>query len=168
MFLGSYQWCAIPAKVDSDSIPIPGQWWSIQFRFQFHHRKFQFLPVILVFDSIPIPIPASLKILEIRFQFQFRNRNCTSLAVIILIILYCPFMWSNHYVHGPIRNMKTPERWRAPPRRALLVIFLGQRHQMTSCRHAVTSHDVMASHHNVTWHLIIGLYVKRFGRESAN
>ncbi len=49
-----YQWRAILTKVDSISIPIPGQWCSVQF---------QFLPVILVFNSIPIP--PSLKTLYV-------------------------------------------------------------------------------------------------------
>ncbi len=62
------QWCAIPAKVDSNSIPIPGKalWFnsnsnstleyisSIQFQFQFHPWKYE---LNLAFNSIPIPIP---------------------------------------------------------------------------------------------------------------
>ncbi len=66
------QWCAIPAKIDSDSIPIPGQWCSIQFQFQFHHRKYWF-------DSIPIPIPPLIIFVQcnsdsnsVEFRFQFR------------------------------------------------------------------------------------------------
>ncbi len=40
--LKNWPWsiCAIPAKVDFDSIPIPLQWCSIQFWFQFHPRIF--------------------------------------------------------------------------------------------------------------------------------
>ncbi len=78
-FMPSSQWCAIPAIVDSNSIPIPDQTLqfnsdsnctlenisSIPFQFQFHPWKyefsiqfrFQFHHVILAFDSIPIPIP---------------------------------------------------------------------------------------------------------------
>ncbi len=59
-----YQWCAIPAIVDSNSIPIPDQTLqfnsdsnstlenisSIPFQFQFHPWKYEL-------NSIPIPIP---------------------------------------------------------------------------------------------------------------
>ncbi len=43
--------CAILTKVDSNSIPNPGQRCSLQFWFQFHSRKYWF-------DSIPSPIPS--------------------------------------------------------------------------------------------------------------
>ena len=73
---GTYQWCAIPAKVDSDSIPIPDQWCSIQFRFQFHPRKYWF-------NSIPIPIPPLMIFVQfnsdsnsfLEFWLQFNSNS---------------------------------------------------------------------------------------------
>ncbi len=58
--------------------------------------------------------------------------------------------------------MKTPERWRALPRRGLFVSILAQSRQRMSRRHAVTSwrrtmasHDVMTSYCDVTWRQVI-------------
>ncbi len=56
--------------------------------------------------------------------------------------------------------MKTSERWRALPRRALFVSILAQK----SSKDVKTPCRVMPSYHDVTWRL----YVKWFSRESAH
>ena len=61
--------------------------------------------------------------------------------------------------------MKTPERWRALPRRALFVSILAQirqrmsrRHALTSWRRTTTSRDVMTSYCDVTWRHAVTSY----------
>ncbi len=77
------QWCAIPAKVNSNSIPIPGKALrfnsdsnstleyisSIQFRFPFHPWKYEL-------NLIPIPIPRNL---DSNSNSASTHRNHTSM-----------------------------------------------------------------------------------------
>ncbi len=88
------QWCAIPAEVNSNSIPIPVR------AFQFSSNSIQFLPMILDLNSISIPIPKTLKNAKIRFQFQFKNWNCTSLYMTETITSFYDIKqsWAYHFI----------------------------------------------------------------------
>ncbi len=69
-------------------------------------------------------------------------------------------MLNTRWSRPDLTSMKTPERWCALTRRALLVSILAQKsHIMTSWHHVVTSRDVETTHHDILCHHNYYMYV---------